>query len=86
MRIFVGTKTGEQFPLEVEPSDTIGNIKSKIMKSLKIPFESNELYFVFTFSENNRVLLDYEIEEYSVLTLVTEGYNKFIPFNSKKKL
>ena len=44
MRIFVGTKTAEQFPLEVEPSDTIGNIKSKIMKSLKIPFESIELY------------------------------------------
>ena len=85
MRIFVGTKTGKQFPLEVEPSDTIENIKIKIMKSLKIPFESIELYLVFTLLEKNRLLSDYNIEEDSVITLVTVGYNKIIPFNSKKK-
>jgi hypothetical protein len=85
MRIFVGTKTGKHFPLEVEPSDTIENIKIKIMKSLKIPFESIELYLVFTLLEKNRLLSDYNIEEDSVITLVTVGYNKIIPFNSKKK-
>lgn len=43
MKIFVGTETGKQFPLNVEPSDTIDNIKNKIMDSYKIPYKSIEL-------------------------------------------
>ena len=34
MQIFVKTLTGKTITLDVEPSDTIENVKSKVMKSV----------------------------------------------------
>lgn len=88
MKIFVGTETGKQFPLNVEPSDTIDNIKNKIMDSYKIPYKSIELYLGHVLLENNTVLFNYNINEKSVITLVILGgkYEIKKKYDSKKMI
>ncbi len=45
MRIFVQKKAGQKITLEVEISDTIENTKYKLMKKLKIPIDSINLFY-----------------------------------------
>lgn len=57
MKIFVGRETGKQFPLKVELSDTIDNVKNKIMDSYIITYKSIELYLGHILLENNKVII-----------------------------
>jgi hypothetical protein len=52
MKIFIGVPTGYSEPYKVEPSDTIENIKEKIMHKKKIPFEHIELSLAFETLQN----------------------------------
>jgi ubiquitin len=74
MQIFIKTLVGKTITLDVEASDTIDNIKSKIEDETGIPPYEQHLIFEGKELENGRTVEYYKLQHRAHINMVWRGF------------
>ena len=82
MKIYIKISETETIDVDVEPSDSIENIKGKIQDKKGISPDSMDIYFNGKLLENSKTIGDYQIADESTLSLINEPEEPEVPEKS----
>ncbi len=79
MQIFIVTSADKTIALEVEPGESVDNIKAKIQDAEGIPVDQQDLYFGNKLLEDGHTLADYNVMKGATLMLKYNIYISALP-------